>query len=178
MALSWSLESSGTGYKVIKASVTNGTAGTAVVVKNTGAILALVASSASFTGVDQQYLSATLLYVSISDAISDFTAYFVSNPYRLSYKLASPVYYVDKINGSPLLSAGSVVNLPRGQMQVEQRTGINWPAKTGVANKYAYCVDIGVDVVNPVNTGQDNWSQSYFNSNVGLIPDSIVGRAG
>lgn len=97
-------------------------------------------------------------------------------PYKLTYKLASPVYYIDRINGSPILSAGSMVSLPRKQMQIEQKTGIVWPGRTDVSPKYNYCVDIGTDVVNPLNTGQDNWSQTFFNENVGLIPDNVAGR--
>ena len=127
MALSWTLHSTNTGYKVIKASVTDGIANSAIVVKNDGSILKPVADANSFTGVDQQYLSTTLLYVSISDTITDFAGNFITNPYKLHYKYSTVKYHVQYYNDDqtkPIMSTNSKVYLPESTDQIEESYGI------------------------------------------------------
>jgi len=50
-------------------------------------------------------------------------------PYTLHYKLATPVYHINYYNHDPtkpIMSAGSVVNIPQGVTQVEQRSGVSF----------------------------------------------------
>jgi len=70
MGLTWSFNSDATGYKVLQATISDGVAGTGIVEKFDGSIVNPVADSTSFTGGDQQYLSTTNLYLSVSDTDS------------------------------------------------------------------------------------------------------------
>ena len=117
------------------------------------------------------YVSGTKYWKHITDGtgitstlpIATYAGY---TPYKLTYKLATPTY--SRIQPS----TGSRIKLLPTQMQIEQKCGVNWPAKTDQANKYALTVDIGTNVINP--TGLSN--QTFYEANTGRIPANILAR--
>lgn len=53
-------------------------------------------------------------------------------PYVLHYKLTTPVYHINYYNNDPakpIMSAGSIVNIPQGITQVEQLSGVQFREK-------------------------------------------------
>jgi hypothetical protein len=79
--------------------------------------------------------------------------------------LSSPITHYNYVNndiGQPILSAGSTVIIPAGIGQLEQKTGINWPAKTDMANKYSVTVDIGTAVDNTSGVPASFMEQNYL----------------
>ncbi len=80
------------------------------------------------------YVSGTKYWKKITDGTgitstlptASYTGY---TPYVLHYKLATPVYHINYYTNDPnkpIMSAGSVVNIPQGVTQVEQKSGVVW----------------------------------------------------
>jgi hypothetical protein len=69
MALVWALDNNKTGYKIFKSTlVANAIPNNALVGKYDGKSLGKVADATSFTSADQQYISATTIYISVNIA--------------------------------------------------------------------------------------------------------------
>lgn len=129
MALTWTQHATATGYQIIKATVNNGVANSAVVVKNDGSILEGVADATSFTAIDQQYLSSSTLYVSIDDTVTDYATYFTNNPYTLDYELVKSVTEVIQVTGDLSIQGDAQVSVLEGGEFFESLT----PDATGQA---------------------------------------------
>lgn len=87
------------------------------------------------------YVSGTKYWKKITDGTGitstlPTASYAGYTPYVLYYKLATPVYHINYLNHDPtkpILSAGSVVNIPQGVTQVEQRSGVIFKEKANPA---------------------------------------------
>ncbi len=111
MALTWTQHATGTGCQVIKATVSGGVAGTAIITKNDGSILKPVTNESSFTGVDQQYLSATTLYVTILDTVTDYATHFTTNPYTMMYQRTSSIVEEITVEGDLVVSGATQITV-------------------------------------------------------------------
>lgn len=134
MAISWSLHTAATGYKVVKATVSNAKSGTSILIsKNSGQLLTRVSNESSFNAIGQHYLSTNIIYISIPDNITDFSSYFLSNPHSLHYQLAKPIEEVATVEGS--LSAHSGGNVFEGSSGVVMKEKVI-PASNGAGLRY------------------------------------------
>jgi hypothetical protein len=117
MGLTWSFNSDVGGYKTLKATISGGVAGTAVVTKFDGSIIKPITNSTSFTGKDEQYLSTTDLFLSISDTDSGWLEYYkpVADDQLAQFKgwkangYTAGTSVLDEATGS--LAAGATYNL-------------------------------------------------------------------
>lgn len=94
------------------------------------------------------YVSGTKYWKKITDGTGitstlPTASYAGYTPYTLHYKLATPVYHYSYVNNDitqPILSG--FLNIPIGQCQVEQSTGINWANKASYANLHTSTVPL------------------------------------
>ncbi|WP_312516225.1 DUF2793 domain-containing protein [Anaerospora sp.] len=83
------------------------------------------------------YVSGTKYWKKITDGTGvtstlPTASYSGYTPYVLHYKLTTPVYHINYYNNDstkPVMSAGSVVNIPQGVTQVEQLSGVQFREK-------------------------------------------------
>lgn len=83
------------------------------------------------------YVSGTKYWKKITDgtgitSTTPTASYPGYTPYVLHYKLATPVYHINYYNNDPtkpIMSAGSVVNIPQGVAQIEQKSGVSFREK-------------------------------------------------
>lgn len=123
--LTWSLDSTGIGYNVIKATLPReAEPGTTTLVNGAGDFVYRLESKA-FTGAGQQYNSATILYMSVADSVTDYTNYFSVSHHTAHYKLSKPITHTDTYNSDTTkpLRRGTL-SIPQGTVHVEQLSGV------------------------------------------------------
>jgi hypothetical protein len=134
------------------------------------------------------YVSGTKYWKKITDGTGitstlPTASYAGYTPYVLHYKLVTPVYHINYYNNDPtkpIMNAGSVVNISQGITQIEQKSGVVWPEKTDIVNKYSNTIPL-LAIDNPATTRQRNFLVDFNEQKIAYFKinnSDLAGTAG